>query len=199
MIIIMKLRNQAGFTLVEVLVSVLVLTLGIVGAAAMQLTATRTNQQTLYHGIGLQIASEIADRIRANDHEMRQSDGNNRFVNVNYDSNSESDPTPPAVSCHTTPCDSTQLANFDIHEWKRRVRDALPAGRLLICRDSRPWDAEKGSFTWECTSGSSDSASLVIKLGWRGKHEDGNADAAAETGQMPPPPKVAITVEPYAR
>lgn len=182
----------------EVLISVLVLTLGIIGAAGMQLAATRTSQQTLYHGIGLQFASEIADRIRVNDTEMRQSDSDNQFLSVDYDSSKESDPEPPSVLCYTTACDSRQLADFDIYEWKKRIRGALPAGRLLICRDSQPWDIGKGGFTWDCSPSSSDSASLVIKLGWRSKQEAGN-DGKAEDGNASLPPKLAITVEPYTR
>jgi type IV pilus assembly protein PilV len=194
----MILFRQAGFSLMEVLVSVMVLTLGIIGAAGMQLAATRTSQQTLYHGIGLQIASEIADAIRANDSEMRRSDGDNRFMNVDYDASKERDPQPPAVLCYAMACDSSQLAQFDIHGWKRRVRDALPSGRLVICRDSRPWDDGKGAFVWECTAGSGERASLVIKLGWHTKQTEAN-QGKQEEGNAPVPPIVAITVEPYTR
>jgi type IV pilus assembly protein PilV len=194
----MRFFKQKGFSLTEVLVAVLVLTLGIIGAAGMQLTATRTSQHTLYHGIGLQIASEIADGIRANDSEMRLSDGNNRFMSVDYDSSKESDPGPPPVLCYATACDSGQLALFDIHQWKTRVRDGLPGGRLVICRDARPWNDEKSAFAWDCTPGSGERASLVIKLGWRSKQNDGKQDNASESN-APVPPIVAITVEPYPR
>jgi type IV pilus assembly protein PilV len=195
MTIMMKFFGQTGFSLIEVLVAVLVLTLGIIGAAGMQLTATRTSQQTLYHGTGLQIASEIADRIRANHHEMRRGDADNPFLHVDYDSSRVSNPDPPPASCYAAACDSGQLAAFDVYEWKRRVRDALPGGRLLICRDSLPWNEEQGALAWECSAGSGEAASLVIKLGWRDKH-DGREPAQANT---PAPPRIAITVEPYAR
>lgn len=185
--------ERNGFSLIEVLVSMLVLALGVIGAAGMQLTAMRTTQQSEFQTLSLQLAAEMADKMRANDSQMKKA-GANPFLSVSYQSAIEGEPSAPGKLCYATACDGEDLAAFDIYEWKKRIKTALPGGRVLICRDSAPWDSGKSALTWDCSAGSGDSASLVIKIGWQGKNPDGSLirDAANIF-----PPSVALTVEPY--
>ncbi|MFD2273251.1 type IV pilus modification protein PilV [Undibacterium arcticum] len=55
-------RQQGGFTLIEVLISVFVLALGVIGAAGMQLVAMRTGQQSGAQSLAVQLATEMADK-----------------------------------------------------------------------------------------------------------------------------------------
>jgi len=60
-------RNLArGFTLVEVLVALLVLSIGMLGIAALYLDSLRASRAALYRTQAVVLASDIADRIRAN-------------------------------------------------------------------------------------------------------------------------------------
>jgi type IV pilus assembly protein PilV len=59
-------RQVAGFTMVEVLVAVLLLAVGLVGALAMQAHAMRTRQESALLTEAMQAAATLADRIRAN-------------------------------------------------------------------------------------------------------------------------------------
>jgi type IV pilus assembly protein PilV len=185
--------DRNGFSLIEVLVSMLVLALGVIGAAGMQLTAMRTTQQSEFQTLALQLAAEMADKMRANDSQMKKA-GANPFLAVNYQSATEGEPPAPGKLCYATECNGEDLAEFDIYEWKKRVKTVLPGGRVLICRDSAPWDGAKSALTWNCSSGSSDSASVVIKIGWQGKNPDGSLIRDAVNIF---PPNVALTVEPY--
>lgn len=188
--------GQCGFSLIQILISVLVLTLGVIGAAGLQLAALRTSQQSALQTAALQLASEMADRMRANHRQMQRQDSDNPFLALDY--RSAVDPQPPAALCHSVSCDSAALAQFDIYEWQKRIKSALPGARARICRDATPWDSAKGALTWECNPGADNNASLVIKLGWLGKgsNPDGsmNADAGASFA-----PSVALTVEPYIK
>ncbi|HEV7813649.1 MAG TPA: hypothetical protein VGP06_00940 [Janthinobacterium sp.] len=78
------------------------------------------------------------------------------------------------------------MASFDIYELKQQVRATLPAGRLVICRDSQAW---KQGLSWDCHAAAG--APIVIKLGWRGKNPDGTPlqDDAGKDG-----PAVALTL-----
>jgi type IV pilus assembly protein PilV len=190
--------KQAGFSLIQVLISVFVLTLGVIGAAGLQLAALRTSQQSAFQTGALQLASEMADRVRANHMQMRRQDAENPFLAVDYRSASDPAPQAPAALCHTVACDSGALAKFDIYEWEKRIKSTLPGGRARICRDSIPWDAAKGTLTWECNPGAGGNASLVIKLGWQGKGRNPDGSLIADAGTTFPP-SVAIIVEPYIK
>lgn len=190
-----KKLKSGGFSLIEVLISIFVLAVGVIGVAGMQLTALHTSQQSAFQTVALQLASEMADRMRANDAQMKLDDGANPFLFVDYKSSAEQS-TASSKLCYAAQCDNTELAKFDIHEWGKRVATSLPGGRALICRDSMPWDSAKGALKWECNTGNS--APVVIKLGWlgKGKNPDGSL---INDPKEPFPPSVAVTVKPYTK
>lgn len=190
--------NQSGFTLIEVLVSVFVLTLGVIGVAGMQLTALRTTQQSNLQVTALQLAAEMADKMRANTSQMKLADEQNLFLDVDYQSASDATLPPPGKTCYASACGADALAQFDIYEWEMRVKSALPGGRVRICRDADPWDSTIKAFKWACSASTSDAgnASMVIKIGWQGKNPDGSL---IKGGDNTFPPGIAITAEPYTK
>ncbi|WP_295998034.1 type IV pilus modification protein PilV [Rugamonas sp.] len=167
----MRPCNRYGFTLMEVLIAVLVMALGVVGGSAMQLTAMRTRHQSALLSRSMQLASSLADQMRANPQQMRQPDAANGYTRLNYDALGEPDPAPPAVLClgPGERCDSAALALVDLYQLKLQVRDGLPGGRALVCRDQSPWSG--GALRWACSGGAG--APLVVKVGWHGKNPDG--------------------------
>jgi type IV pilus assembly protein PilV len=190
--------KKNGFTLAEVLVSLFVLCVGVIGTAAMQLNALRMSQQTALQTMAIQLASEFADKTRVNVGQFSLIDEANPFLNLDF-SSSEDVPA-PAKSCHAASCNRDELADFEIHEWKSRIKAALPGGQVRICRDSHPWDPAVGAFKWSCTASADDqnTSALVIKLGWhgKGKNPDGRV---SDSSKGSPPPNIAITIAPYAQ
>lgn len=59
-------RHQAGMTLIEVLVSVVILAIGLLGAAGIQLNALRYTDSSRMTSQASFIAYDMLDRIRAN-------------------------------------------------------------------------------------------------------------------------------------
>lgn len=57
--------TQAGVTLIEVLVSIVIFSVGLLGLAAMQLHALQFNEAASVRGHAVFLAYEMADRIRA--------------------------------------------------------------------------------------------------------------------------------------
>jgi type IV pilus assembly protein PilV len=182
--------RMKGFSLVEVMVSILVLALGVIGAAGMQLTALRTSQQSSLHTMALQLASEMADRVRTNDSQLRRKDADNPFLDLDY-SASQAQTGARATLCYSQSCDGDQLADFDLYEWKARLHAALPAGRVVICRDRAPWDSATGALTWRCEKGE---GPLFVKVGWMVKNPSGELEQSAGGGF---PPAIALLVSPY--
>lgn len=155
-------HSLAGFTLLEVLVAVLLLAAGLVGALAMQAQAMRTRQDSALLTTALQTAAAAAERIRAN---AAQSSS---YLGFECDTAS---PAPAAVpSCSSQPCDPQQLAQADLQALRQAVRDGLPGGRARICRDARSWSG--GLPQWACSDDAD--APLVIKIGWHAHGRDAN-------------------------
>lgn len=57
---------QGGFTLIEVMVAVVVLSIGLLGLAALQTTGLRNNHSAYYRSQATFLAYDITDRMRAN-------------------------------------------------------------------------------------------------------------------------------------
>lgn len=192
----MKASAQRGFSLIEVLISVFVLTVGVVGAAGMQLVALRTSQQSVFQTQALHLATEMADRMRANVGQMRLSDDANPYLQIDYESSASQQIVsgPDCYGAHAH-CDAAQLALFDIAESLRRISSELPGGRIKVCRDAMPWNNGTQRFNWECTAGANAAAPLIVKIGWKEKRPDGKP--LHETGADAP--AIALLVAPYAR
>ncbi|GAB2875960.1 hypothetical protein GCM10027277_51610 [Pseudoduganella ginsengisoli] len=160
------MHTRQGFTLLEVLVALVVLALGVLGAGAMQLTAQRVRQESQWLSSASRIAADFAGRVRAN---AAQADA----VYAGFDYDVLREPAPdPSFACGPSPCDSAQLAHADLVELKQQVAQALPSGRVRICRDRHMWLGRR--LRWPCDGGAD--APLVIKIGWRGRLPDGRAD-----------------------
>ncbi|NKI35237.1 type IV pilus modification protein PilV [Wenzhouxiangella sp. XN79A] len=67
------IRRQAGVTLIEVLITLLVLSVGLLGVAALQGFSLQANQVSYYRTQATNIAYELADHARANRSEVAAS------------------------------------------------------------------------------------------------------------------------------
>ncbi len=57
---------QAGFTMLEILVSIFIMTLGLLGLAGLQLRAQQGELESYQRAQALILANDMADRINAN-------------------------------------------------------------------------------------------------------------------------------------
>ncbi|EGG98963.1 Type IV fimbrial biogenesis protein PilV [gamma proteobacterium IMCC2047] len=102
-------KSQQGITLIEVLVALLVLSIGLVGLAALQLNSLRFNHSAFLRTQSTVLAYDIIDSMRVNRDKAR--DG---VYNVS------------TGSCTT--CSTNALANTDLVRWKASLAASLPAG-----------------------------------------------------------------------
>lgn len=113
----MNRSAQSGFTLLEVLVAIIVLSLGLLGLAGLQAATLRNNQIAYYRGIAVQQSYDMADRIRAN--QVGAKDGA-------YDGLDGSIPANP--DCVSKVCTPAQLAVADHSIWNSNNANMLPGG-----------------------------------------------------------------------
>jgi type IV pilus assembly protein PilV len=98
-------RQNRGVTFVELLVAVVVLSIGVLGVAALQAISLQQNRSALFRAEANQLANDMLDRIRANPSVI--------YTPVLIDAAPAS-----ANNCYTTNCSVVQMAVFDISSWK---------------------------------------------------------------------------------
>jgi type IV pilus assembly protein PilV len=157
-----EVHSARGFTLVEVLVSMLILSIGLLGIAGLQARSIRDNHNAYLRGQAATLAHEMADRLRAN----REALISNSAV---YDlAISASAPT-GATNCasSTATCSTADLAGYDQSDWINRISAVLPLGDGSIsCNTSRvctitvAWDENRNGTRDDLDTAASASTSF---------------------------------------
>lgn len=176
--------------MVEVLVSILVLSAGVLGAAGGQLAAIRTTQQASYQTTAIQLAADIADAVHAHAMGGTHAESLGRMLDLDYTSIPDMEPEPGGI-CYFNECDPGQFTESEVNEWKMRLATSFPSARLRICRDANPWNEAGQAYKWDCSGTVESGAPLVIKLGWLTKNPDGTL---VKDGQGRFPPAVVLPV-----
>lgn len=109
-----------GFTLIEVLVALVILSVGLLGLAALQTTGMKYNQSAYEYSQATSAAYDILDRMRAN--------FTTASTTTDYTTKFSDTPTTPSVDCSTSSCNGAQLAQYDLYQWKTNVAKLLPGG-----------------------------------------------------------------------
>ena len=110
-----SLGRQRGLSLIEVLVSVVILSVGILGVAGIQVVSLQQNRSAIYRAEALQLANGILDRMRANPGE--------NYAGVNFDT-----PPPGNSRCTGVACTPAQMRDYDIAQWKCSINSADVTG-----------------------------------------------------------------------
>jgi type IV pilus assembly protein PilV len=145
------IARRQGFTLIEVLVSLLVLAFGILGLASLQLFGLRNNQSALNRSQATQMAYDIADRMRSNP---------GGFDNGRYNKQAATN-----NDCEANSCTPTQMAGYDLAQWNAQIQ-TLPMGAGVVCIDSTPNDgsvAVDGTVTDNCDNSGT---VYAVKVWW---------------------------------
>ena len=112
----MRSNRGRGFSLLEVLIALLVLSVGLLGIAGLQTVSLKFNHQSYERTQATLLISEMIEKISANPAATRAG----TFDNVAAAATSASY---AAYGACPTSCTSTQLANFDIFRWKSSLED----------------------------------------------------------------------------
>jgi type IV pilus assembly protein PilV len=126
-------RRARGVTLIEVLVTMVIVAVGLLGLAGMQVRGLSIQKDAHGRAIATQLALDIADRMRSNVGAV----ANYAFTTA-YPTGTYSAPTAP--DCEAAICTAVQQAQFDFDRWFARVRGgALPGGWANIEPDGGAW------------------------------------------------------------
>lgn len=159
--------RQSGFTLIEALVTFLILAIGLLGLAGLQTKGLQFDQSAYQRTQAALLAADITDRMRANLTGARASN-----YSIAYSS------TKSESECVTHACATNEIAFYDLYEWKVALAALLPSGNGSITTTANAdianavdititvyWDEQRtgtgasvGTVTADCTNGRSASA-----------------------------------------
>lgn len=179
-----------GFALIEVLVSLVILAIGLLGTAGLQLASLRSNQFTAQAAVATQLARDYEEIVQLiPSASISGSEGTSTFSVLDTSVNGTSTVTDCKGAAVT--CTKAQLADYMINDWKSRVMTELPGGRAKVCRDSAPKEtsgASEGLYRWACND---QGDMLMIKLGWAARTDQ--TDKVMQAVSDENRPRVVIT------
>lgn len=115
----MNLPNpQRGVSLIEVLVSLVILSLGVLAVVALQLVAKRNNADAGQRTIAAQLAYDLIERMRANC-AAATLDAYRTATPLGDSSLSQ-----PSTMCNAGTCTPEQLVTYDLWQWERALDGA---------------------------------------------------------------------------
>jgi type IV pilus assembly protein PilV len=151
--------KQSGFSLLEVLIAVLVLGIGLLGFAALQISSISTGEEGYFRSQALIIAQDLADRMRANrgyvNWDLRAHTRATGTVNPALDLNVYGQTGGTVYTCAAPPnpfcadnggapaqiCNEQQMAAFDAYEVCLSAQNRLPGGQVrVVCTDANEQD-----------------------------------------------------------
>lgn len=135
-------KRAAGFSLIEVLVTIVVVSFGLLGLAALLVKGIEFSNSSYMRTVATQQAYDMADRMRANAKGL---------LDGRYDAVTFSAPT-TCGACTT--CTPEALAIYDICSWNSQNASLLPSGQGTVTKNNLIWEI---AVSWDSSrSGSAD-------------------------------------------
>ncbi|MGE5242165.1 MAG: type IV pilus modification protein PilV [Bacteroidota bacterium] len=151
------IAREKGFSLIEVLVALLVLSIGLLGLAALQTTSLKYNTDSYTRTQATLLAYDIMDRMRSNltgvsagNYSVSASTAPSKIAAYNSCKNSAS-----GCGCDLTGanCSTSNLATYDLGKWYERLAATLPEASTNLATIS--------------TSSSGSSTQVIITIRWK--------------------------------
>lgn len=162
-------RQQRGFNLIEVLVALVVLSLGLLGIAGLQISSVRNTQGSYYRSLATVFMNDLAERVYANtpgvlSYGTYNSGTAGCVVPANICARESTTGTAPAA------CTAAQMATYDLFS----VACGMPngTGRLGGVVNSLPG----GALTTNCGACTATSP-ITITVSWTDQGSSGTTNA----------------------
>jgi type IV pilus assembly protein PilV len=142
-----------GFTLVESLIALLLLSVGLLGAGGLLLGGLQSHAEALRHMTAMNLVRDLADRIRANPRARMAYDTRGAAVD--------------AQACEPAlPCEPAQRASSDLAHFIFGARRLFPGGETIALVEFEP------------AIGPAAPERYAITLRWRGPRDPVNSSTA---------------------
>lgn len=112
----MRTQNKNhGFSMIEVLVTITIIAIALLGSAGLQTYALKTNQGGQFRNQAAFFVSDIVERMTANKSFATSANGYATNLATTSD-------------CAAIACTPTTLAAYDVTSWKNSIASAIPGG-----------------------------------------------------------------------
>lgn len=157
--VLKKLRRppaaySAGFTLFEILIAVIVLSLGLLGVGGLQLIATRSNFEGMQRTDATMLASYIIERMRVSS-TISKDNGSAKAILLAYSNNTDAANVTTSQLASACPGSNTGIATCDL----------LQLAKLMYSSESLV--NAKACITVSQSSGSP-TGDVRVTIAWRG-------------------------------
>lgn len=131
----LRIARQGGATLIEVLVSILLLSLGVLAMAAMQANAVQYGKTSEFRSLATLLANDLADRMRANNPAGADMSAYNLTDPYQRPTSA---PAEAATACNAAhECSFAEMTAFDLAQWRRNVYNQLPEGTAFVSASAK--------------------------------------------------------------
>jgi type IV pilus assembly protein PilV len=163
-------QRHQGMTLIEVLIATVVVAIGLLGVASLEIAALQGSSNADYRSRAIDFATALSDRMHANLIAVADND----YLQVPTCNSGTTIPncamTPNmATPASTTMCTPAQMASYDLHQitCNTGIQNRLPNGELQItCLDSDTTDVDPCS----------DLSHLLIHISWQQQNRGSDTD-----------------------
>ena len=143
-------RRRRGIALMEAMVAVLLLSLGALGYAGLQIKGLSASSSAMWRSKASNLTYEMADRMRAN-----------RAGAVAGAYNALGVPQVVTDCGAVADCSPVRMAQLDHAQWNATLANELPGGSGVVCLDATPDDGTAAST--DCDGAGT---MLVVKVFW---------------------------------
>lgn len=131
--------SQAGFSMIEVLVVIVVLSFGMLGIAGLQANTAKFKINSWARAAASVQFSDLADRVRANPDQAgpayqdpsATAPASGYLLQKSWDDQQDDNLT-PAKDCLAAACTPAQRASYDMLTWRDKVKRSFPQGSAVV-------------------------------------------------------------------
>ncbi|WP_419535091.1 type IV pilus modification protein PilV [Endozoicomonas sp.] len=123
-------KKNRGVGLIEVLISLLVITIGILGMAGVHSSSLQYNQSSYVQSQATFLATDMLDRIQANNSLAKS--GTSYQVGLNDLEYSQCIESSYPNNCEAGSCNPQEMAAYDVLQWKFQLACQLPGSQGSI-------------------------------------------------------------------
>ena len=159
-------RRQRGMTLIEIMITMTILSVGLLGVAGLQAMAKRASHQAYQRTVATQLIDGLIERVRAN---PTAAASYHTGTSAPLGEGSKGDNAPSPSCSNDNSCTDTQLAAHDLWSWEQAIDGAaitqvidnssIRAGGLINPR---------GCVVFTADAGKTNTGQMSVILGWHG-------------------------------
>ena len=133
-------KLSTGVTLLEMMVALLILSIGLLGVATLQARGQQFNQVAYFRTQATFLAYDLMERIRVNPTDSSGTAGT--YVSTLDSNNCPTDVNEDFCDGNAKDCDKDALVKYDKVQWCKHLANTLPGGNATIA-----WNSDDSTYT----------------------------------------------------